>query len=113
VGRADARSADIDRCAGVIRAFQVSLYKVEPLKAVAACNLLAKDDCRAALRDETEQVRPEVALVAETVSLACGAEGLTWAASCPNRSIVGPSGLSQRVRPDADPREEMALSVSA
>jgi hypothetical protein len=106
---ADARSADIDRCAGVIRSFQVSLYKVEPLKAVAACNLLTKDDWRAALRDETEQVRPEVALVTETVSLACGAERLTGARARPDRPVVGPSGAAQGEAPDADTGEEMTL----
>lgn len=40
----DARSAQIGRCAGVIRCFQVSLYKVEPSEAVSACNLFAKDN---------------------------------------------------------------------
>jgi hypothetical protein len=52
VGRTDARSAGIDRPAGVSRSFQVSLYKVKPSEAVFARNLLAKDDWRAALRDE-------------------------------------------------------------
>jgi hypothetical protein len=48
----DARSAGIDRPAGVSRSFQVSLYKVEPSEAVLACNLFSNDDWRAALRDE-------------------------------------------------------------
>jgi hypothetical protein len=52
MGRADARSAKINRPAGVARSFQVSLYKVEPTEAVKACNLLAKNDCRATLLDE-------------------------------------------------------------
>ena len=34
VRSADARSAEIDRCAGVVRPFQVSLYSVEPLETV-------------------------------------------------------------------------------
>jgi len=55
---ADARSAQIRRPKGVTRAFQVSLYKVEPRKAVFARNLLAKDDCRAALLNEPMEVRP-------------------------------------------------------
>jgi hypothetical protein len=42
VRRADARSAQIDRPAGVIRSFQVSLNKVEPSKAVLARNLLQR-----------------------------------------------------------------------
>jgi hypothetical protein len=44
VRRADARSAQIRRPDGVALSFQVSLNKVEPPKAVFACNLLAKDD---------------------------------------------------------------------
>ena len=55
---ADARSAQICRPDGVARCFQVSLYKVEPRKAVRACNLLSKDLCRAALLDEVVDVRP-------------------------------------------------------
>lgn len=54
VRRAEARRAGIDRPAGVIRSFQVSLYKVEPSEAVLARNLLAKDDWRAALSNEVE-----------------------------------------------------------
>jgi hypothetical protein len=46
--RAEARSAVIDRRAGVSRRFHVSLYKVEPSKAVLARNLLTKHDSRAA-----------------------------------------------------------------
>jgi hypothetical protein len=55
---ADARSAEIECCAGVARAFQVSLYKVEPAETVDACNLLSKDDWRAALLDEPVQRGP-------------------------------------------------------
>lgn len=52
VRSADARSADIERPCGVTLDFQVRENKVEPSEAVLACNLLAKDDARAALRDE-------------------------------------------------------------
>jgi hypothetical protein len=58
MGRADARSANIGRRDGVARSFQVSLYKVEPLKPGAAFNLFAKDDWRAALADEMEERWP-------------------------------------------------------
>jgi hypothetical protein len=58
VRRADARSAGIDRPDGVILAFQVSANMVEPSKCVTACNLLAKDNDRAALADEFEPRRP-------------------------------------------------------
>jgi hypothetical protein len=56
--RAEARSAGIDRPAGVARSFQVSLYKVEPAKSVLARNLLAKDDWRAAVFNKPVEVRP-------------------------------------------------------
>src|SRR5690606_29187721 len=56
--RTEARSAGIDRPAGVARSFQVSLYKVEPAKSVFARNLLAKDDWRAAVFNKPVEVRP-------------------------------------------------------
>jgi hypothetical protein len=112
VRRAEARSAGIDRPDGVVRSFQVSVYKVEPSEAVLACNLLAKDDVRAALRDEAEEVGPEVSLVVEASSLAGGAERLTWTRAGPNRTVICPPGAAQGVAPDADPGEEVALGVS-
>jgi len=110
--RAEARSAGIDRPDGVVRSFQVSVYKVEPTEAVLACNLFAKDDVRATLRDETEEVGPEVAGVVETSALAGGAERLTGARTCPNRTLVTPSSRAQGEAPDADPGEEVTLSVA-
>jgi len=112
VRRAEARSAGIDRPDGVARSFQVSVYKVEPTEAVLACNLLAKDDVRAALRDEAEEVGPEMSLVVEAASLAGGAERLTWARTGPNRTLVTPPGAAQGVAPDANPGEEVALGVT-
>ena len=56
--RTDARSAQIGRPDGPARSFQVRPYKVEPVEAVRACNLLAKDDWRLALLDEMEEGRP-------------------------------------------------------
>ena len=44
--RPDARSAQIDRPAGVTRTFQVSVNKVEPSKSVLGRNLFAKDGLR-------------------------------------------------------------------
>lgn len=58
VRRAEARSAQIDRCAGVSRSFQVSAYKVEPAEAVLARNLLTKNDARASLLDEMVEGGP-------------------------------------------------------
>lgn len=75
----DARSAQIGRCAGVIRCFQVSLYKVEPSEPVSACNLFAKDDWRAALLDEIVEVGPQVPLVSKPAAFTCRAERLAGA----------------------------------
>jgi hypothetical protein len=105
----DARSAEIDRPDGVARTFQVSVYSVEPSEAVLARNLFSKDDWRAALADETEPSRPEVALVVEPSSLSGRGEGLAWTASGPDGSVVGPSGESEGVGPDADAGESMEL----
>lgn len=111
--RAEARSAGIDRPDGVVRSFQVSVYKVEPSEAVLACNLLAKDDVRATLRDETEEVGPEVAGVVEASALAGGAERLTWTRAGPNRTLVTPPGAAERVAPDANPGEEVTLGIAS
>ena len=77
--RTDARTAGIDRPEGVTRSFHVRLNKVEPSEAVLACNLLAKDDCRAALSDEMVERWPKVPLVSKPMSLACRAERLAGA----------------------------------
>jgi hypothetical protein len=55
---ADARSAQIRSPEGVARSFQVSVYKTDPREARLTRNLLAKDDCRAALVDEVEERGP-------------------------------------------------------
>jgi len=113
MGRADARSAEINRPAGVARSFQVSLYKVEPTEAVLARNLLAKDDWRAADRNEVVESRPKVPLVSKPCAFACRAERLARARSGPNGPLVIPPGLAEGVGPDTDPGKEMALCVGA
>ena len=113
VGASEARRAGIDRPRGVRILFQVSEYKVEPSKAVFACNLLAKDNERAALADEPEPIRPEMARIIESFAFAGGAERLAGATSCPNRSVIGPSGEPQGEAPSADAGEEVALRVPA
>jgi hypothetical protein len=75
--RADARSAEIDRPAGVARCFQVSVYKVEPTEAVFRRNLFTKDDWRLALADEVMERWPQVPLIIKPCSFACRAERLT------------------------------------
>jgi hypothetical protein len=110
---ADARSAQICRPNGVARCFHVSAYSVEPAEAVLACNLLSKDNWRAALVDEHVEGGPEVTLVVKAFALSGGAEGLAGAASGPNGLVVGPSGEAEGMGPDADPGEEVALGVAA
>jgi len=75
--RADARSAQIGSRDGISHAFQVSEYSGEPFTSSLACNLLTKDCCRAALRDEAEELRPQVALVFCSESFTCTGKGLT------------------------------------
>jgi hypothetical protein len=109
VRRPDARSAEIDSPEGVTRCFHVRLNKVEPTEAVLACNLLAKDNWRAALADEPEEVGPEVAVVCGSFALARRAERLAGAGAGPHGPVVGPSGEAQGVAPDADTGKEVAL----
>ena len=107
----DPRSRQNRRPEGVTDSFQVSRNKVEPRPARLALNLLSKDDWRAALPDEFEPDRPEVALVLEASLLSGGAEGLAGAASGPNGSVIWPTGEPERVTPDPDAREEVRLNV--
>lgn len=110
--RADARSAKIDRCCGVIRSFQVSLYKVEPSKAVLARNLLSKEERRAALRDEAEQFGPEVSVIFGSLAASSRAEGLARGAPSPDQVIVGDASAAQSVAPHTDAGKEVALRES-
>jgi hypothetical protein len=58
VRRTDARRRERDTPEGVTHGFQVSVYKVDPVIDNFACNLLSKDDCRAALADEVVEGWP-------------------------------------------------------
>ena len=60
---ADGCSWKNDRPAGVALSFQVIEHSVEPIEANRCCNLLANNALRSTRLDETEEVRPEVALV--------------------------------------------------
>jgi len=102
--------AQYDRPAGVVRSFQVSENSVEPAKADGAFNLFTKDNCRAALRDETEHFGPEVACVVEAALLSSGREGLAGAGTGPHRLVVENTGHAEGEGPSANPREEMTLS---
>ena len=109
MGRAEARSAGIDRPCGVARCFQVRRYKVEPSEAVLARNLLSKNDIRSALLDEPVEGWPEVPLVSKPSAFARRAERLARARAGPDWLVVAPSGAAQGVGPDADPGEEVDL----
>jgi hypothetical protein len=108
----EARSAQITRPEGVVRPFHVSRYKIEPAKSVLARNLFSSNDWRSKLGDEPMPVRPKVPLVSKPTASACRAERLAGATAGPDGPVVSPSGVSQRVAPDADPGEEMALNVA-
>ena len=97
---------------GVRLALQVRLNKVEPAVSNRSINLFSKDRCRAALADESEPIRPEVARVIKPLTFSAGAETWAGATSRPNRSVIGPVGASQGIGPDANSCEEMALGES-
>jgi hypothetical protein len=113
VRRTDARRRKRDRPEGVTQGFHVSVYKVDPSVCVFACNLLTKDDVRLALLDEMVEGRPQVPLVSKPIAFACRAERLAGATSSPDGSIIWPSCAAQRVRPDSNSGEEVALGESS
>jgi hypothetical protein len=88
----EARSRERDRPEGVTHGFHVIVYKVDPRPDISACNLLTKDDCRAALCDEVVPGRPEVPLVSKPATLARLAERLARATSGPNRLTITDTG---------------------
>jgi hypothetical protein len=79
VRRPDARSAQIRSPDSKSQCFQVSLYSGEPFTSSRACNLLSKDNWRAALRNEALKLWPEVAGVVGSFSFTGNAEGLAGA----------------------------------
>jgi hypothetical protein len=87
------------------------VYKVEPIEAVLACNLLAKDCWRAALADEMVERWPKVPLVSKPASFACRAERLTGAGAGPDGAVVWPSSQSKSVGPHANSGKEVALGI--
>ena len=112
VRRADARSRQIERPDGVVDSFQVSENKVEPVAAVRARSLFAKDRARSALADEWKPRWPKVARIVGTLAFARHAPRLTGTGSRPTFAIVCPAGESERVAPSADAGEEMTLRVA-
>lgn len=107
-----ARSAEIDRPDGVTRCFQVSRYKIEPLQAKRARNLLPNNSVRATLLDEMVAGGPKVPLISKPKLLACRAERLTREAGAPESSGVGDAGATGCKTPYADSGAEMYLRKS-
>lgn len=60
-----------------------------------------------------EKTGPQMPLVSKPNSRACRAERLAGARACPNWAIVRPPSSAQGKGPDADSREEMALSEAS
>jgi hypothetical protein len=54
-----------------------------------------------------------MAFVIARLARAGGAEGLAGAASCPNRSIIGPAGEPEGDAPSTDASEEVTLRVAS
>src|SRR5436190_19077988 len=103
----DARSRQTRCPERVAFAFHVSLNKVEPPVGNRCLNLLAKHDCRAALRDEAEPGGPEVSGVGDTLAGTSGREGLAGAGAGPDRPVCWPLGKLEGVGPPTDPGEEV------
>jgi hypothetical protein len=110
---ADAASRKTNRPEGVTFSLQVIVNKVEPPVGNRCFNLFTKDNVRAALADEAKPRRPKVARIVSPSLGTCRAEGLAWATTRPNRSVVRPSGESEGVGPATDPGEEVALGKSS
>lgn len=113
MGRIDGTSWKYDRPAGVALSFQINAHSVEPILADGCCNLFAKYRVRAALADEPEPLRPEMAFVGLAFAAACDRERLAWTASGPDRPGVGPSGKAAGVGPSAEAGKEMALGEAS
>jgi hypothetical protein len=109
VRRADARSAEIDRSAGVLRSFQVSKNSVEPRESSRARNLLTNDNWRVALADEPEPLWPEVAFVGDATAASGLRERLARARAGPERDVVWPSSSARGGTPNGDACEEVGL----
>lgn len=96
---------------GVARSLQVPTHKVEPPVLKSRCNLLTKDDCRAALADEGEPDRPKMSRVSRSETFSRRAERLARAGAGPDGPLVGPPGEPEGVGPPADAGEKVALSI--
>jgi hypothetical protein len=59
------------------------------------------------------EVGPQVPWIVCTGSFARNAERLARARSCPDWSVIWPSGKAESISPPADPSEKMALGKAS
>lgn len=109
---AEAPSRNINRPAGVVFLRQVSVNKVEPSVAVFSASLLAKDHDGSSRGNEPKELGPEMPLVLERFAPAGDREGLAGTGARPDGSVVSPSGLPKRIRPDPYPGEKVTLCIA-
>lgn len=83
-----------------------------PANGEGAGDLLSEDDRGLAGSDKLKSDRPEVPDILFPFPFTRRAERLAREAGGPDGSIVAPSGPTQGIAPDADPREEVDLSLS-
>lgn len=105
VRRPDTASRQYCRPDGVADSFHVRIHSIEPVRASRTRNLLAKDDCRAALADETEPGGPEMTRVGRALPLTGDALALAGAGAGPDRAA--PISERKRAIPAAKAGEEM------
>jgi hypothetical protein len=110
VGSADAVCSHNHRPDGVAFLLQVRRNKVEPSVGNRRLNLLTNDKLRSALRDEAEELRPQVPLVLRAALLPRRGERLARARSRPAFEVLHPRE-PEGERPTSDPCKEMALGI--
>jgi hypothetical protein len=88
---------------------KVVRYNIPPGEGRFAANLLANADWRAALADKIVEDGPEVSVIVHCFLLARRTERLARQARGPYRSVVFPTGATQRARPARDTGEPVNL----
>lgn len=110
--RPDPRRTQIGGPNVISRVSQVSSYSGEPKHSILSCNLLSKDNWKAAHLYESEKYGPKVSRIIFSQSKTGLAEGLAGAASGADRLVVRPTNNSKGERPTADSGKEVMLGES-
>jgi hypothetical protein len=118
MGGVHGASRDIDHPSPVSLLRQISSDSVEPMVASRSRNLLSHKDRRseprgAAFMDESIHVGPQMPWVISTASLPGLGERLARTARGPDRTVVGPSGLSCGDGPEPASGKEMHLGKAS